>query len=118
MTTSDPSPQFERWDVAVALFPFADIAQSKPRPIVVLSNAAFNRAHRHVIAAMITTGAGSRWDSDHSIIEIEPTGLQRQSLVRWKLFTLPVSVVPRRIGTFGAVDRGHLSARTAGILLG
>lgn len=118
MTISDALPLFERWDVAVALFPFTETALSKPRPIAVLSNAAFNQAHGHVIAAMITTGAGSQWPTDHPIIDLESTGLRRQSLVRWKLFTLPVSVVPRKIGTFGVVDRGHLSARTAGILLG
>jgi mRNA interferase MazF len=115
MTTSET---YDRWDVAVALFPFTEIAQRKPRPIVIISNAAFNQANRHVIAAMITTGAGSHWDGDHDILELAPTGLRRPSLVRWKLFTLPFEVVPRKVGTLGSVDRGLLAAKAAGILLG
>lgn len=115
--TSELQP-FDRWDIAVALFPFTDIAQRKPRPVVVLSSAAFNGPHHHVISAMITTGAGSRWDSDHSIQELGPTGLRHPSLVRWKLFTLPAEVLPRKIGTLGSADRGFLAAKMAGILLG
>ncbi len=117
MTTSDPDI-FNRWDVAVALFPFTEIDQRKPRPVLVLSNAVFNQTHRHVVAAMITTGAGSAWESDHAIIDLGPTGLRHASLVRWKLFTLPVEVVPRKIGALDSADRGPLAARMAGILLG
>jgi hypothetical protein len=117
MMTSE-SKDLDRWDVAVALFPFTEMAQRKPRPVVILSNAAFNREHGHLIAAMITTGAGSQWDSDHAIIELAPTGLRHPSRVRWKLFTLPFEVVPRKIGTLDTVDRGLLAAKLAGILLG
>ncbi len=117
MTTSD-GVDFERWDVAVALFPFTDVANSKPRPVVVLSSAAFNQAHGHIIAAMVTTGAGSHWDSDHVILELEPTGLRHPSRVRWKLFTLAADLAPRRVGALGVADRGLLTAKMAGILLG
>jgi mRNA-degrading endonuclease toxin of MazEF toxin-antitoxin module len=48
---------FERWDVAIALFPFTDQSVRKPRPVVVLSDASFNEEHDHVIVGMITTGA-------------------------------------------------------------
>lgn len=117
MTTSDDL-QLDRWDVVVAPFPFTDIAHGKPRPVAVLSNAAFNKAHRHVIAAMITTGAGSRWESDHLIADLAPTGLRHASLLRWKLMTLSLDIIPRKIGTLGQADRGVLTAKLAGILLG
>ena len=109
---------FRRWDVAVALFPFTGSTQRKPRPILVLTDAGFNGSHGHVIAAMITTGANTQWPSDHRILELAPTGLSHASVVRWKVFTLPVESVSRRIGTFGARDRGLLSVEMAGILLG
>lgn len=117
MMTSDDL-KLDRWDIVVAPFPFTDIAYGKPRPVVVLSNTAFNEVHRHVIAAMVTTGAGSSWDSDHVIVDLAPTGLKHASLVRWKLVTLSLSIIPRKIGTLGAADRGLLTAKMAGILLG
>lgn len=108
----------KRWDVAVALFPFTESDQRKPRPVVVLSDSAFNEAHGHVIAAMITTGARSQWPGDHAIAELEPTGLSHASVVRWKLFTLPREIIARRIGALGSQDRGTCAAKMAGILLG
>jgi mRNA-degrading endonuclease toxin of MazEF toxin-antitoxin module len=85
---------------------------------VILSNAAFNNAHRQVIAAMITTGAGGRWDSDHAIMDLRPTGLKHTSVVRWKLVTLSFDMIPRKIGTLSQEDRGLLAVKMAGILLG
>ena len=117
MMTSDDL-QLDRWDIVVAPFPFTDIAYGKPRPVAVLSNAAFNKAHGHVITTMITTGAGGRWESDHVIADLSPTGLKHASLLRWKLVTLSLSIIPRKIGTLGQVDRGLLTAKLAGILLG
>ncbi len=115
--TSEVS-DYQRWDVLVAPFPFTDIDKSKRRPVLVLSSAEFNQDHRHVIAAMITTGAGSQWPTDHKIIDLAPTGLSHPSVVRWKLVTLDYEVIIRRCGALSAGDRGLLAARMAGILLG
>jgi mRNA interferase MazF len=117
MTTSDDL-ELDRWDIVIAPFPFTDIAHGKPRPVVVLSHAAFNKNHRHVITAMITTGSGSRWESDHLILDLPPTGLKHASLVRWKLVTLSLDIIPRKIGALGQIDRGLLTGKIAGILLG
>lgn len=108
---------FERWDVLKALFPFVDLALRKPRPVLVLSDRAFNDGHGHVIAAMITTGAGSRWPSDHAILDLARAGLRTPSVVRWKLFTLPASVVGGRLGTMAATDRDALASRLGHILM-
>ena len=108
---------FDRWDVVIAPFPFTDSDKRKPRPVLILSNAVFNVENGHVIAAMITTGTRTRWPSDHPISDVVPCGLPIPSVVRWKLFTLPLSVVTRRIGALGAGERGVIAARLAGILL-
>src|SRR5687767_13741219 len=84
---------FERWDVVTALFPFTDVAARKPRPVLVLSGSAFNREHGLLIGCMITRAARSRWPSDHDIAGLQPAGLQHSSIVRWKLFTLPFTVI-------------------------
>lgn len=107
---------FDQWDVVTALFPFTDVEHRKPRPVVVLSNHRFNRDHGHVIGSMITTGAQSRWPSDHSIVDLTAAGLRHASVVRWKLFTLPHTVIARRIGSLAAIDREPLSNQLAAIL--
>jgi mRNA-degrading endonuclease toxin of MazEF toxin-antitoxin module len=107
---------FERWDIVTALFPFTEAPIRKPRPVLVLSNGTFNRAHGHLIGCMITTGAGSRWPSDHPIMDLQATGLSRASLVRWKVFTLPVHLLGRRIGVLADADRAGITSGLAAIL--
>ena len=106
----------ERWDVVTALFLFTEAPVRKPRPILVLSNGDFNRVHGHVIACMITTGAGSHWPSDHRIVDLAATGLSHPSLVRWKLFTLPVQVLGRKVGALARPNRAEVTTRMARIL--
>jgi mRNA interferase MazF len=107
---------FERWDVVTALFPFTGAPVRKPRPVLVLSNGAFNRAHGHLIGCMITTGAGSSWPSDHPISDLPSTGLSHASVVRWKVFTLPAHLLGRRIGTLAAADRAGVASGLAAIM--
>jgi mRNA interferase MazF len=101
---------FERWGVVTALFPCTDAPVRKPRPVLVLSHGDFNRLHRHVVGCMITTGAGSHWPTDHRIADLVATGLAQSSLVRWKLFTLPATLLGRRIGTLAERDRDVVAA--------
>jgi mRNA-degrading endonuclease toxin of MazEF toxin-antitoxin module len=108
---------FERWDVVTALFPFTDVAVRRPRPVLVLSGAEFNRQHGQLVGCMITRALQSRWPSDHEILDLGPMGLRHASVVRWKLFTLPFTVVSRRIGTLATVDCEPVAAKLARILI-
>ena len=96
---------FERFDVVVVPFPFVDSPTPKPRPALVLTTGAFNRANRHAVVAMITRATHTRWPSDHPIAELGPTGLRHASVVRWKTFTLDNRIIQRRIGTLDSKDR-------------
>jgi mRNA interferase MazF len=107
---------FERWDVLTALFPFTDTPIRKPRPVLVLSSQAFNAGHGHIIGCMVTTGAGSSWPSDHPIIDLTATGLTHRSVVRWKVFTLPLRLIGRQIGSLAAVDREAVVSSRQAIL--
>jgi mRNA interferase MazF len=101
----------EPFDVVVVPFPFVDAARTKPRPALVLSDAAFNRANRHTVLAMITRAAHTQWQSDHRIDELRPTGLRDPSVVRFKVFTLDNRILQRRIGHLGDDDaRGCAAA--------
>ena len=106
----------EQWDLALGLFPFVEVARRKPRPVLVLSSAAYNREHGLVICAMITTASAGRWPSDHAIADLPPTGLRSACVVRLKIMTLPAAIVTRRIGTLAEADRNALGRKMASIL--
>jgi mRNA-degrading endonuclease toxin of MazEF toxin-antitoxin module len=105
-----------RWDVVVALFPFTDVDVKKPRPVLVISDQAFNASHGHVIGAMITTGSESQWPSDCPITDLTACGLNHRSVVRWKLFTLPTALTARRIGALALGDQRRAEKQLAAIL--
>ena len=113
-----PMTIFDRFDLAVAPFPFTDAAVYKPRPILVLSPAAFNRDHGQLIAMMVTTAAAGRWPSDYQLIDLASAGLRHASVARWKIFTLQLGLVSRRIGRLGLIDREPMQDRLATFLLG
>lgn len=60
---------------------------------------------------MITTAARSHWPSDHRIGDLGTTGLAHESVVRWKVFTLPAALFGRRIGVLAEADRRTVEAR-------
>lgn len=109
---------FERYDVLTALFPFIEVPVRKPRPVLVLSGLDFNHANGHVVVAMITTGARSRWPSDCPIDDLASAGLQHRSVVRCKLFTVSNAQIGRRIGRLSEPDRVTVGAHLNGILCG
>lgn len=108
---------FDRFDILTALFPFLDLPHRKPRPVLVLSDAGFNIAHGHLIAAMITTGADSHWPSDFLIADLHAAGLRHRSVVRWKVFTLSLSEIGRRIGRLSRSDAALFAVEQQRILM-
>ncbi|MCB9319469.1 MAG: type II toxin-antitoxin system PemK/MazF family toxin [Lewinellaceae bacterium] len=95
---------YEQWDVAIVPFPFVNSLKSKPRPVLVLSNASFNLQTGHYIAAMITSSSQNPWAGDTEIKNIEEAGLNKPSLVRLKLFTMDERIVKRKIGRLSNND--------------
>ena len=102
---------FERFDVVVVPFPFADSTKSKSRPALVLSTSRFNRANSHTLLAMITRATHTPWPSDLLIAEPGSSGLRHASVVRWKLFTLDNRIIQRRVGTLEEKDRDVCTAQ-------
>ena len=98
-------PTFDPGDVVVVPFPFSDRAATKRRPALVCSSSAFNNTAKHVVLAMITSSTQHAWPGDVPIRDAGSTGLSAPSVVRWKFFTLDVSLVLRRAGALSARDR-------------
>ena len=102
---------FKPGDIVVVPFPFTDRSAVKRRPALVCSSEDFNRNSGHVVLAMVTTAAHSRWPGDVPICDLAPTGLPAPSVVRWKLFTLDAALVLRRAGALSADDRASCAER-------
>lgn len=100
-----PSMIFDRFETAVVPFPFTDVPISKRRPALVVSGRSFNKTNGATILAMITTAKESHWPSDLAIEVLAAAGLNVACIVRWKLFTLPNTLILRRLGLFSAIDR-------------
>ena len=92
-------------DVAVVPFPFTDLPVTKYRPALVLSRLAFNETNGSTMLAMITSAKESTWPSDLLIADGAEAGLHRESMVRWKIFTLTNELVERTVGKLGRTDR-------------
>jgi mRNA interferase MazF len=101
-------------DVVIVPFPFADAPGSKRRPAAILSKRRFNETSGHSTCAMITTASATRWPDDHVISDLQIAGLPRPCVLRWKLFTLPNTLILRRAGILATSDRDRIAqvART------
>lgn len=93
------------WDIAVVPFPFIENTIQKPRPILVISTEDFQTENGHFMAAMITTAKQTKWCGDTVITMLESTGLSHPSMIRLKLFSLPLEVNPRVIGMLDLTDQ-------------
>lgn len=95
----------DRFDVVVVPFPFHEIPVRKRRPVVVVSNDAFNRQNGWTVLAMVTTARGTHWTSDTPISEWEHAGLNVACVIRPRLQTMPNEIIVRRLGALANRDR-------------
>ena len=101
-----PTVTYEQFAIVVVPFPFTDIAITKRRPALVLSDAAaFNTLMGHSVMAMITTATHSPWALDMPISNLKAAGLKAPSIIRMKLFTVDHSLVVKQVGTLAAGEQ-------------
>jgi mRNA interferase MazF len=97
---------YEPFDVVVVPFPFADSAQTKRRPALVLSqHTNFGDKIGHFVLAMITSRKNAPWPLDSEIINKKQSGLTAPSIVRMKLFTLDNRFIIRKVGRLSDSDQ-------------
>ncbi len=108
---------YSSFDVVIAPFPFVEKQDYKPRPVLVLSQSDFNTRNGHLVGAMITTTFHSDWKDDIEIIDLENAGLPKSCRVRWKLFTLPLNLVKKKIGEIASNERDAIRAELSRIFL-
>jgi hypothetical protein len=68
------------------------------RPALVLSNTPDGDCDMYLICAMITSAKRSHWTSDVILLDWEAAGLQAESILRWKVFTIEAALVTGKRG--------------------
>lgn len=95
---------FNRGDVVLVGFVFADESGRKLRPAVVLSTRAYQRARQEVIVAAITSNVRRRLFGDHLIADWKKAGLLFPSVTTGILRTIKQTMIDRRLGAMTMPD--------------
>ena len=110
---------FDRFDVVVTPFPFADRATVVARPGVILSDWASFGSHTGVaLVAMVTSARHSAWPMDVPVADLAAAGLSVPCLVRMKLNSIDASLMERRIGRLADVDAAAVKVALSHLLPG
>ncbi len=90
---------YKRWDICIANVPFEDIAQSKPRPVLILNTGA--AIH---IQCLKMTGQPPR-RGEYVLKKWREAGLHKKTTVRiGKLLLIDIDQVFKKIGHLDKVD--------------
>ncbi len=107
----------DHWQVVAVPFPFMERPAVKRRPALVISTKEFNATNDHSILAMITTAMLEKWPSDYALLRSRDAGLNVACSVRWKIFTLPNSLIAKKLGELADEDREALAVRARTIFI-
>lgn len=98
---------FDRGDVVLVGFVFADESGTKLRPAVVLSSDAHHRSRHEVVVAAITSNIRRRLFGDHVLADWKTAGLLFPSVATGILRTVKSTMIHR---TLGAMTKPDLDA--------
>lgn len=94
---------YQKGDVVLVPFPFADARATKARPALVLSDTSYEQSTGNVILAQITSQA-AQFPSDYVLRDWAKAGLKKPSIVRMKLATLAAALVRYNPGALTPAD--------------
>ena len=115
--TNELTNTYKIYEIVVVPFPFTDQEKSKIRPVLILSSEIFNAKNGKSLMAMITSNTGKElWANDVEIKHLNPTGLEEESLVRFKIFTIDHKLIRARIGFLHAEDIKAIQATLKKVL--
>lgn len=96
---------YKPFSIIIVPFPFTDSPHSKRRPALILSSENYQKQTGHISLLMITSAKHSKWFGDHQILDLKPTGLTAESLVRQKIFTIDRRLIIDCIGKLETKDK-------------
>lgn len=106
---------YERGDVILVPFPFADARAAKTRPALVVSDPRYEAETGNLIIAQITSQA-PKFSSDYTLKDWKGSGLLKPSIVRLKLATLAASLVRYRPGRVPSAELVEVDKRLRNVL--
>jgi mRNA interferase MazF len=95
---------YERGDVVLVRFVFADEHGAKRRPVLVLSGADYHAGRQEVIVAALTSNVSRLLPGDHLIKDWQGAGLPRPSVATGILRTIKQSMIERPFARMPARD--------------
>lgn len=102
---------YKKGDVVPVPFPFVENRSiQKKRPVLILSSTSFNKNNQQFVGAMITTAKNSHWEEDVFIEDLEVAGLPKPSVLRFKIFTLPIDFCLKKLGELSQKDFKNVKA--------
>ena len=100
---------YNKFDIVKIPFPFTDKATVKRRPALIISSSDYQVNHNHCVLAMITSAKQSAWIDDITITNIIIAGVSSPSKIRFKIFSLDVSLILDKLGCL--IDEDKLSVQ-------
>ncbi len=111
---------FEAGHVVLIPFPFTDFTTVKQRPALVISSSSFNKTHRDVIVAAITSQNPFDLDTDELTLDSDnqkSAGLPKPSKVKaGKITSIEQHLVRKILGTIGADSLDEIILKVYSIL--
>ena len=95
---------FDRGDVVLVRFVFADEQGAKRRPVLVLSGPEYHSGRQEVIVAAVTSNVSRLLPGDHLIAGWRRAGLPQPSVATGILRTIKRGMIDRTIGKVPAAD--------------
>jgi mRNA interferase MazF len=99
---------YDPFSVIIIPFPFTDSPKTKRRPAVVLSTTDYQEHTGHITLLMITSALHNPWFGDHQIKQLSLAGLEAESIIRQKIFTVDVRLIIREIGKLSPEDSNYV----------
>ena len=101
---------YQKGDVVLIPFPFADLTAIKTRPAVIVSIDEFEKETKNITAAMITSVSHTT-AYDYEVREWQSANLLSPSWVRTKLVTLDPKLVRYKPGRLTPLDLAEVDKR-------
>jgi len=100
---------YKTGDIIEVPFPFVERPVRKRRPAFVLSDRISGDGHNILVLAMITSAERRPWEYDVELRDWQQAGLRGPSVLRWKVFSLDVSLVLDQRGSVSIQDMQRIA---------